>query len=238
MMFWVGMNRASQGMAAGIPRPDRRRPRQWSSGAIKASTEIPPIQLGHAYSVWRTDGLGLRGRGAGGEIRRAGDTVHAARAKDAAITAGTWPAEVALASGDVDEARRKADESVAATPTGRRTRPCRCWLAHTSRSREGRPDSAERFGPPGSRAARRGRGISRHARQSRVPRRDCAGISRKPFGGGATVWRRGRHPATHSAEVRFKLHDDEYASLVASVREYIGGERIRAAMGGGRHVVD
>ena len=129
-------------------------------------------------------------------------------------------AQIALARGEVAEARRKADEAVAATTD----RPYHAMLALTARARvaiaDGQHDLAENHAHE---ALARGAVVEAYLG---VPdlleclaclagTADSCSEAARLFGAADAIRQR-------SGEVRFKIYDSEYETSLASVREALG----------------
>lgn len=140
-LFWVGMNRASQGWPL-VYQGEIAAADAVAAMAVEASAEIQGIQLGWAYWIVALAAL------ASGDVERAKQANDIAAPlmdfqPDGANAGWHLNVEIALALGDLDGARRWADDAVVAT--SQRTAHAVMALAARARvaSAEGRLDLAE-----------------------------------------------------------------------------------------------
>jgi predicted ATPase/class 3 adenylate cyclase/DNA-binding CsgD family transcriptional regulator len=217
-LFWSGMNRTSQAYALAYQGCTSEAARV-AEKALEPATEVrAPILLGYVYS-----GLSLAAL-SDGDVERADEFHRLAMplliGHETAPMYGERAAQIALARGDVAEARRSADEAVAATAD----RPYHAMLALTASVRvamaDGRPELAEDHAH-----AALAHGV-RVAAYLGVPdileclaglagRADSHPEAARLFGGADAIRKR-------SGETRFKIYDSDYETSVASVREALG----------------
>jgi DNA-binding CsgD family transcriptional regulator len=216
-LFWASMNRTSQGDTL-AHLGQTREAVMAAEKALEPAVEVKGILLGYAYSALCRAAL------ADGDVERAhefGEMNWAlVSSHETAPLYGELRAQIALARGDVAEARRKADEAVAATTD----RPCHAMLALTARARvamaEGQLDRANDHAHDAL-----AHGVRVQAYLGIPNILEClAGLADGAAShreaarllGAADAIRQG------SGEVRFKLYNDEYEASVASVREALG----------------
>jgi predicted ATPase/DNA-binding CsgD family transcriptional regulator len=224
-LMWSGMNRASLGWPLTY-QGQTEAAEATAQRAIEITAEIGGLQLGHSYTTKALAALAAGDPVRANTANESAWPLHRDQPEIAAITSYV-SAEIALALSDLDEARRWADEAVAATPD----RPCHAVMALTVRARvavvEGQPelaeDSAHRalahsasvesyLAVPDLLECLAGLASSAGSHQEATRLLGAADAVRKRFG-----------------IVRFKIYDDEYNAVVARLREALGDDDFESA---------
>lgn len=225
-LFWAAMNRTSQAYAfAYLGHPGEALAA--AENAVETSTEVgAPILLGYAYSAVSLAAL------ADSDLARA-EEAHKltwSLVKDHETAPGYVErgAEIALARGDMNEARRIADEAVVATAD----RPYHAMLALTASMRvamaEGRPDLAE-----GQAHEALAKGIAVEAYLGVPDILECLAVLADSSVEAARLLGAADAIRQHSGEVRHTVYDSGYSESVRSVRAALGDSDFDVAWGEG-----
>jgi predicted ATPase/class 3 adenylate cyclase/DNA-binding CsgD family transcriptional regulator len=228
-VFWNAMNRASLGWPLAY---------QGMTAAAAASadigrdvaTEIQGVQLAYAYMSLAIAAL------AAGDLDRAKAADDAATpwSNPAPEIVGIWhyvSAEIALARGDLADARHWSDEAVAASTE----RGAHAAIALTARARvalaEKRPELAEDYAHQALTHGATVEGYLNVPDSLECLALTAAGAGRhseavRLFGAADGVRRR-------SGSVRFTVYDDEYNACVVSLREAMGEKDFESAWADG-----
>jgi predicted ATPase/class 3 adenylate cyclase/DNA-binding CsgD family transcriptional regulator len=224
-LFWSAMNRTSQAYALAY-QGRTGEAAMAAEKALESATEVrAPIQLGYTYSALSLAAL------AEGDVERADEfhrlTWQLLSAHETAAMYGERTAQIALARGDVAEARRSADEAVAATVD----RPYPAMLALTASVRVAIADGQLELAEDHAHAAL-AHGVRVQAYLGVPDILEClAGLAGRAdshpeaarlFGTADAIRQR-------SGEVRFKIYDSDYETSVTSTREALGDNDFDAA---------
>jgi predicted ATPase/class 3 adenylate cyclase/DNA-binding CsgD family transcriptional regulator len=227
--LWGGMVRASQGWPLAY-QGQTAAATTVVTMAIEASAEIRGMQLGYAYWVLALAAL------AAGDVETAKHADGLASPlmnlqPEAAMTGWYLTAEIALAGGDIDEARRWAEDAVAATPD----RPAYATMALTARTRvaiaEGQSELAEDCAHQAL-----GQSVAVESYLGVPDILECLAALAGTAGSHAEAGRLfGAADAVRQrfGIVRFKVHDTDYNAAVATLREALGETAFESAWGEG-----
>jgi predicted ATPase/class 3 adenylate cyclase/DNA-binding CsgD family transcriptional regulator len=224
-LFWAGMSRSSQAYALAY-RGHASEAVTAAENAIELAAELRGLLLGYAYSALSLAAL------ADGDLERANEFDELAwplvsPQPDSAPMHSERTAQIALARGDVAEARRRADEAVAATTD----KPYHARAALMARARVAIADGLLELAEDHAHEAL-ARGAVVEAYLGVPDILEClANLAGKTDSHREAARLLGAADAIRqrSGEVRFKLYDGEYVASVASVREALGDNDFDAA---------